>query len=313
MSTPITVVLQGPISWDLVKPVGLPTTLWSIRECRRLLPGCEVIVSTWEREVVDFLEADQIVFSIDPGMQPSRVAHGIGNNVNRQIVSTCAGLRSATHSRVLKLRSDAIITSANFIKIFEALPAPSAKFRVFERKIISNNLSSRNPRALPEMPLPFHPSDHAHFGLKSDLLTLWDLPLQDTDNANYFLSHPRPNHFRDFETSRLTPEQYLCTQAFSKHYTVSIEHYADTKAINLSENLMLSNFEFLPDNKFSIYLAKYHTPYHAQFEWMRYPVNHKGKLLGRKLHAVKNIIRQNSRYLLKLCDRATRDFTTMPS
>jgi len=295
MSTPITVMLQGPISWDLVKPAGLPTTLWSIRECRRLLPGCEVIVSTWEGEVVDFLEADQIIFSVDPGAQPSRIAHGIANNINRQIVSTCAGLKSASHDRVLKLRSDAVLTNTNFIKIFERSPVPPAEFRIFERKIISNNLSSRNPRALPEMPLPFHPSDHAHFGLRSDLLTFWDLPLQDTENADYFLIHPRPNHFRDSETSRLTPEQYVCTQAFSKRYAVSIEHYADAKAIELSEKLMLSNFEFLPDGEFAIYLAKYHTSYHAQFEWMRYPINYKKKFLGRKFQAAKNLIWQNSR------------------
>jgi len=289
---PVTVVLQGPISWDLVAPFGLPTTLWTIRECRRLLPGCEIVVSTWEGETVDFLEADQVIFNADPGTQVSRVPDGVANNVNRQIVSTCSGIKRATCERVLKLRSDVILTGVGFIKKFDALRAPPEKFRIFERKVVSNNLSSRNPRALPEVPLPFHPADHAHFGLKSDLLTLWDLPLQSEEDVDYFLTHPRPNHFRDCETSRLTPEQYICTTAFSKRYAIPIEHYADAESIDLSEKLMLSNFEFMPDKKFSIYLAKYHTPHHAQYEWMRYPANRKGSPPGRRFPVATNLARR---------------------
>jgi len=295
--SPISVVFQGPISWDSVSPTGLPTTLWSIRECRRLLPGCEIIVSTWEGELVDFIEADKVIFNADPGTQPSKVPDGFANNVNRQIVSTCSGLKNATCERVLKLRTDVVLTSAKFIKKFDALKEPPEEFRLFERKIISNNLSSRNPRAFPDMPLPFHPSDHAHFGLRTDLLTLWDLPLQSTEDADYFLSHPRPNHFRDGETSRLTPEQYICTQAFSKRFEVPLGHYSDASAIELSEMLMLSNFEFVPDREFSIYLAKYHTPHHAKFEWMRYPVNHKGRAGGKFRVAVKDFVR----HLIRRC------------
>jgi len=288
---PISVVIQGPISWEPVKPEGLPTTLWSIRECRRLLPGCEIIVSTWEGELVNFLEADQVVFNMDPGPQLSQVPDGVANNVNRQIVSTCSGLKIASCERVLKLRSDAVLTSVNFEKKFNALQEPPAEFRVFDRKIVSNNLSSRNPRAFPGVPLPFHLSDHVHFGLKSDLLTLWDLPLQDAADADYFLTHSRPNHFRDCETSRLTPEQYICTRAFSKRFEVSVEHYSDSKDMEFGEKLLLSNFEFLPDKDFSIHLAKYHTPDHANFEWMRYPVNRKGTPPDGKYRATKNFTR----------------------
>jgi hypothetical protein len=262
---------------------GLPTTFSSIRRVRELLPGCEIVLSTWKGQDTRMLDVDLIIENNDPGGQMPRVAEGVVNNVNRQIVSTREGLKQASNELCLKLRSDIVLVGAGFIDAFKNAVSPIGPDAVFTRKIISNNLSSRNPRSMPDCPLPYHPADHAHFGLRDDLLTLWDIPLQSQEDADYFLSRPRPNHFRDNETSRLNPEQYICTSAFAKKQSIYLPEYStqDADVINRSEAFMTANFVFLPDSDFAIHLGKYHNPHHAQFEWMRYPPNSKGNPPGR--------------------------------
>ena len=279
----ITIVLQGPVDWNLVATNGLPTTFYNIRKLRSLLPGCQIILSTWENEKTELLPVDKVIYNIDPGHQPSRIPDGIINNVNRQIVSTVAGLKSANHPYTLKMRTDIVLLGTNFLHAFAYAKAPAAYAALFERKIISNNLTSRNPRAISDVPLPLHPSDHVHFGLTSDLLTFWDVPLQTDEDADYFLDRDRPNHFRDHETSRLIPEQHICLNAFKKKFSVDLSHYSDSSQIEWGEKLLLENFAFIKDHDFPINFSKYHTPYHAQFEWLRYPKISKKSALKEKI------------------------------
>ncbi len=128
---------------------------------------------------------------------------------------------------------------------------------------------------MPHMPLSFHPADHVHFGLLSDLKTLWNIPLQSEEDAKFFLNNTRPDRFRDCETSRLTPEQHICISAFMKKFSINMAHYVDPHVIELSERLLLNNFVFLPDREFSIHLIKYHNKHHSRFERMRYPAKRK--------------------------------------
>jgi hypothetical protein len=283
MVSQITVVLQGPVDWNLVEASGLPTTFYNIRMLRSLLPQCEIILSTWENEKTELLPVDTVIYNKDPGPQPSRIPDGIINNVNRQIVSTVAGLKAATHPYTLKMRTDIVLLGTNFLRAFERAKFPVSSAALFERKIISNNLTSRNPRAIVDVPLPFHPSDHIHFGLTTDLLTFWDVPLQTDEDADYFLTQERPNHFRDHETSRLIPEQHICLGAFKKKFSVELTHYSDSSQIDQGEKLLLENFIFIKDRDFSIHFSKYHTPYHAQFEWLRYPKTSKKITLHQRI------------------------------
>ena len=264
----ISVIIQGPIIWDLTKPKGLPTTFYSIEQARKIIPNCEIILSTWEGEKTDLLNYDKIIKSTDPGPQGKSKQNSIPNNVNRQITSTVAGLKAATYEFSLKIRSDTILTSNRFIEKFNRTPPPDAKWALFKQKIISNNLSSRNPRALPNTPLCFHPADHAHYGNTIDLLTLWDIPLQTEFDANFYIENPHPDGFRINETSRLTPEQHICTSAFKKKFEINISHYSDKcpDLLEQSEKLLLNNFLFLKDKDFSVRIDKYHTIEHQKYE-----------------------------------------------
>lgn len=274
-SKDISVIVQGPIEWgtDGKDPRGITKT--SMENIRAILPDAELILSTWTEQRVDTLPYDRVLFSKDPGPQgdwPSFVQ----NNVNRQIVSSVVGLKVATRPFCLKIRTDVVLRGTDFIGAYEASnPIEDDSRRIFTRPVLTNNFSSRNTESilerLPDHPLPFHPSDHVTFGLRDDVLSFWDVPLQDDEDAWYFMDRTYPNRFRLNEFSRLTPEQYIFTNAITKKAVVDILHYADIRAevIELSEYYMNTHFLSVPDRLFPLWFPKYHTPHHFSYEWMR--------------------------------------------
>lgn len=274
-SKDISVVIQGPIEWAMDSERNVGITVACSRQIRKLLPDAEIILSTWEGQKIDAIEHDKLIMSEDPGAQgiwPSYVP----SNVNRQIVCTVAGLKAATHKYALKIRTDMVLEGVGFLDIFEsARPLNAEKRNVFLRPVLTNNFSSRNTASilerLPSHPLPFHPSDHVSFGLLEDILMLWDIPLQNDDDALYFMDHSQPNRFRFSEFSRLTPEQYIFTTALSKKVPIEIEHYADMRkdVIAQSEYYMTTHIISVPDRLFALKFPKYHTDHHFHFEWMR--------------------------------------------
>lgn len=272
----VTVVIQGPIDWSISSIYSRPTTLMLTRQIRRLMPGAHIVLSTWADQSVEGLSYDRVVFSEDPGPQgvwPSFTP----NNVNRQIVSTNEGLNVVRTKYVLKIRSDIILLSTEFMNVYAGLPRLADDDRaIFKFPILSNNLTSRKSRAvlerMPDNPLPLHPSDHVHFGHREDLRCLWGVPLQTDEDAFYFMDRVQPNRWRGHELSRLAPEQHIFSEAISKYRKICIEDFADSseKLLNDSDYYMTSHFYFMKDERFSISFAKYHTNHHAQFEWMRH-------------------------------------------
>lgn len=271
----ISVVLQGPIDWTLDARRLIATTRALSMNVRRLLPGAEIVLSTWDNQKYDSIDIDRVVVSKDPGPQgewPSFVP----TNINRQITSTVAGLKASKRPYCLKCRTDIMLESVKFLDVYSSLkPIPSDERRLFDRPIVSNNLTSRNTSEilsrLPDHPLLFHPSDHIHFGLREDLLRLWDVPLQSEKDAHFFVDRTQPNRWRYHELSRLAPEQHLLTSAIAKRIEIDFAHYAHHSAAleDLSEYYMNTHFHFVPDKQFEIHFPKYHTPHHFSFEWMR--------------------------------------------
>lgn len=285
-SQDISVVMQGPIEWTHDPVSGLGLTLALYQNVRKLLPDAEVILSTWEGQKVDNFGFDKVILGKDPGPQGTWPSF-VPNNVNRQIVSTVAGLKAATRKYALKIRTDMVLKGIDFIDYFEkAEPLTADKRNIFSHPIITNNLSSRNTsevlKRLPNHPLPFHPSDHASFGFRDDILALWDVPLQSDEEAYYFLDRSQANRFRLADLSKLAPEQYVLTSAIAKKAPVDILHYADMRdhVIALSEFYFSTHIISVPDRLFPIHFPKYHTDHHFSFEWMRR--NPDAKLLEEK-------------------------------
>jgi hypothetical protein len=297
----VTVVIQGPIDWSIDPAYARPTTLMLTRNVRRLMPSAKIVLSTWRNQNVEGLSFDKLVFSEDPGPQgvwPSFTP----NNVNRQIVSTTAGLDEVSTKYVLKIRTDIILQSTAFMQEFACLyPIANDERAIFKRPVVANNLTSRNSRAVLERigdnPLPLHPSDHVHFGLLEDLRCLWDVPLQKEEDAFYFMDRVQPNRWRSQELSRLAPEQHILSHAINKYRPLILKDYGDksSELLDESDYYMGTHFHFIRDDQFSISFRKYHTDHHSQFEWMRHnhgSTQHKPEsFVGRRLSKLKSIFK----------------------
>lgn len=154
----ISVVIQGPLFSDSAEGLGR-----CVASIHAHLPGAEVVVSTWDTEDLQRVPAGCVlVVSEDPG--PIIQSDGVRNNVNRQIVSTVAGIRAASRPWVLKMRADHALASPAMC----AVPAPA---RLLDRRIRVTELYTRAPERIP---MAFFLSDLVQFGSREDLLRFWD-------------------------------------------------------------------------------------------------------------------------------------------
>jgi hypothetical protein len=209
----ITIVFQGNVSAG--------TGGDSFRNCleitRATLPGARVILSTWQNtEVPDSIEVDEVVRSEDPGTLPPIKFDDVGsNNINRQIVSTLAGLSKVKTKYAIKLRTDSFLEHdgflKNYVKFNEQFPSGSDR-------ILTSSFFTIDPFVFEHM--PFHTSDWFHFSTTSELIKYWSRPLVTQEEAAFYENnrHARHSSYLDkkFRTM-LAVEQYLCV-AYAKQF-----------------------------------------------------------------------------------------------
>jgi hypothetical protein len=239
----ISVVVQGAIDVELT-----PRCLASIR---KFLPGAEIILSTWAGSRTTGLDYDELVLSRDPGSVPADNKWNVTNNVNRQIESSKGGLRSASRTYALKIRSDMEIVGLQFVEAWGRYDEfRNEDCRVFKNRVITNNLYCANPHSTN---FPYHLSDWAQFGLRDDILNLWDIPTQSThDMGSYWTLKARPI-IDPVPTwlGRYLPEQYIWTTFLKKNNVeTQFEHYTDASPLNLrrselsfANNVVILNYE----------------------------------------------------------------------
>lgn len=219
----ISVIVQGPVA-------SVTGTRARVAKLRELLPGCEILLSNQMPADQDACDADRVVTTPDPGAVP----HGEGwvaNNVNRQLVSVRAGLQAASRRYAIKLRSDQMLEHTGFLQWFGRYERSSGC--LFEHPVVASTIYSVNPRRW--MPLPFHPGDMFHFGLRTDLLNLWAAPLApEPDTTRWFESRPRPDDLPlPWSNMRFAPEQWIWIEFLRQHRTVACEDAFDLTGGNL--------------------------------------------------------------------------------
>ena len=178
----VSIVVQGPFK-DATDAQG-HSTISVLRSARRYYADAEIIYSGWQGaalplEVHEF--TNSIILSTDPGpVQTFEAETGpIVENINRQIVSTVAGLRAANRQFAMKLRSDTLIVGNLLQPWLERQRAKSERTTLFQLPLVAASQYTR---------LFFfeyggfrecigHLSDLFFFGLKEDLLRFWDGPL----------------------------------------------------------------------------------------------------------------------------------------
>lgn len=241
MQNNISFIIQGEV---------LSHINYQVAEIRKYFPQSEIIVSTCNDFNIEIIGADQIIKSEDPGFfyYSARPGEKV-NNINRQIVSTLAGLKACKTKYTFKLRSDFILTGSEFMSFFDNFPKTEKAYQVFEHKILSCCFFARNPKS--DMPFPFHPSDICFFGLTSDLINLFNIPLMTKEEAFWDTTNAIFN--------RYVPEQHLFINCLKKNQRSVLCHYYDNiseENIVETERYFASNFIFLDFEQFCIQPTK---------------------------------------------------------
>jgi len=236
----ISVIVQGAVDKNLT-----PICLHSIR---KILPRAEIVLSTWDGTDVSGLDYDKLVLNKPVAAQRySSYFDDKINNINRQIVLTLVGLRATTRKYAFKIRTDFLLNSADFLKYFDLYDKTNKKYKVFKHKILSCTNFARNPRHDAYQYL-FHPSDIAFFGLRSDLINLFDVPLMTKHEETYYKRN-------GFTHNRYVPEQYLWVNCLNKNgHKIHFNRFRapSSKLTDDTEKYFVSNFIFLSWDQFGL-------------------------------------------------------------
>lgn len=182
----------------------------NIRQTRRTLPGARIILSTWEgTEIPAALPVDAVVFSADPGgLAPLKLDDDKANNINRQILSTRAGLDAVTTSHAVKLRTDCWLSHAGFLDFH----AEQRKRDAGRERLLACSFFTLDPTVFERV--AFHLSDWFHFGPTDLLRAYWAAPPMSAEQARFYESHrhvPDSSIFERKFRTRFAAEQHLCT------------------------------------------------------------------------------------------------------
>lgn len=240
-----------------------------LNSIRKYLSGAEIILSTWEGADVSSLDFDTVIFNKDPGSVIFTTdGVNVHNNLNRQLLSTQAGIKKATRPYILKLRSDLILSHNGFLDYFDKYQARCDKYKLFERKILVSTLYTRKFVIKHETKetcfTPFHISDWFFFGLAEDIKKYFlDTPLvKEPEYSTYFNNHPEKADKRYHTVScyQYPPEQYLMFSCVKRNFPeIEMDDLTDVTPENIlqSEIAVVNNFIVLEYKQHGIYLNKY--------------------------------------------------------
>ncbi|MDR2870697.1 MAG: WavE lipopolysaccharide synthesis family protein, partial [Deferribacteraceae bacterium] len=180
------------------------------------------------------------------------------------LVAIQAGLEAVKTKYTLKIRSDLIIKSSDFLQHWDAYPKHNGKMRIFEHRIVIGSTFAQFAHVMDDgmQLLPFHMSDWVHFGLTDDLKMLFGCPLQSENAANTYWHGLERKNYEPFPAAcwQYPPESYILYAIVKKKFPqVKFENTDDYNATNmqLSNMVMADNFIILDDSNFHFVLKKY--------------------------------------------------------
>ena len=178
----ISVVIQGPVERAETASSSF-ITADVCKSVRELMPGAEIIVSTWEDCDTSDLDYDKLIKN--KNITANRIYMPNSNidklhTVNHQIITTHNGISQSNRKYILKLRSDTKLINLGFISYFEKYNEYPKEKQLQSWKILSHrvvclptyNIHKKNG-------LAFNICDWTFFGLYNDMNMLFDIPLVD--------------------------------------------------------------------------------------------------------------------------------------
>lgn len=233
-----------------------------------LFPQAELILSTWEDAPLEGIVADKICVTPNPGSVLVHPRMKEKSHLNQYVVSAAAGINAATRPYTLRLRSDLLFVTDDFVQFWnDAKPSlRSSEYTIFQDFILNPALFARKSvcPARKTFPLYFHPSNWAHFGRTEDLALLFDIPLFDeATTARFFLNNPLlRNQFED-PTPELYAQFYPSQQVFlaclaKQGWDITYPHRLayQPELQELSDQLMCNNFIFLDQSQWLFFNLK---------------------------------------------------------
>lgn len=210
-SKDISVVVQGAVS-DATKNC--------LESIRKFLPDSQIILSTWEDSEVDGLDFDFLALSRDPGHAGliRRFPHKHYNPINRILVGAKAGIAKVERQYCLKLRTDALLVSAEFLKYYNKYAHKITEESVVKKRIMVEGLMT-------SLEACYSVSDWWYLGLTEDIKLLFDAPLYEIEEIPYF--ERKENHKKAPVGSdivcRYKPEQYVFYQFVKRTIPLSAQ------------------------------------------------------------------------------------------
>ncbi len=248
-SRDISVVLQGPVRSQ---------THETVESIRVHLPDAEIVFSTWQGEDTQGILVDKIVRSVKPESFIQHKHSGTFNNLNCLIRSTRKGLEVASRAYILKMRSDLVLDSVEFLNHWDKFPKQSAR-SVLKHKVIVPALFSRI--AYRNHPTPFHISDWCVFGTCDDVQMIFDAldEVKEPEFTHWFAKGNKKSPFGTV-TFRMAPEQYICYSFFRRHFKdVEMRDCSDcsTALQKASDEFVIGNYIILEYKNSGFRLPKY--------------------------------------------------------
>jgi hypothetical protein len=244
----ITLVFQGAFKPYVTR--DRDDVMRNIRLTRKVLPGARIILSTWAgAEIPPGLAVDAVVQSEDPGgLPPLKLDDKKPNNINRQLVTTQAGLAAVETPYAAKLRTDCFLEHAGFIDHY-------LEQRQLDRgreRLAACSFFTLDPTLFER--LAYHISDWFQFGPTALLREYWSAEPMSVKDARQYENQQHVSGSSLFECkfrARYAVEQHICMQfARARGYTcpryindVSDDVLADYRKFLAREVLLLDPWQ----------------------------------------------------------------------
>ncbi len=214
------------------------TTNETIRSIRKYLPGAQVILSTFDGENADDLDADIVVKSKDPGYCGfiRKYPHEQKNNVNRELVSCRAGAEACSMKYCIVMRSDMMLTGADFLDIYNRVSKYVTTQSVVSRRIMVEALSTSKSGVT-----NFGISNWWYMGLTCDLRKLFSADLYKDVGKRDFKSEYRCN---------LMPEQHIAYSFYVNSYNPMLSKFVGLRSVTDDSPELRMEYERFVANNF---------------------------------------------------------------
>lgn len=271
--------------------------LYNVARTKAAYPHAKIILSTWQNVALpadlataEQLGIDAIVRSPDPGGLPNiKFGYHAPNNVNRQIVSTAAGLQAVTTPYAIKLRTDSYLTCDHLLGYYQD----------YQQRVLASHLASQtlaNPQhastpihASPTPPyepivvphlftidpnvyehMAYHVSDWAQFATTAALQAYWSVPLMREADARYFEYHAHDieaSYGNDAFRTRLAVEQHIATHYAHAQGFVTPAYYNQItpRILQAHQDFLARHVIVLDTAEFGLALPKYGWAYSDEF------------------------------------------------